>query len=128
LSFALNEPQFRPYAEQNVWSDQAMQHAFAVQTLGALHVVLVAVPQFTCRVRPQLSAALMVPQFALWAAQNVVSDSGMQQTLFVQTSGVPHAVFVAMPQSTVRVTPHLSAAVRLPQFLPSRPQNALSLS
>ena len=82
--------------------------------------------EVTVRAIPQLSCAVTWPQFAPTRVQNAESVSGWQaQTLFEpHVSGDTH-----VPQdATVRETPQLSVAVTLPQFFPTRVQNAAFVS
>jgi hypothetical protein len=124
LSSAVTWPQFLPIRKQKAVSVSETQ----MQTFSSPHVSgNVHVPhEPTVRLTPQLSLAVTLPQFLLNRAQNTVSASGAQaQTLVTpQTSGnvhVPH-------ESTVRLTPQLSVAVTLPQFLLNRAQNTGSVS
>jgi hypothetical protein len=87
----------------------------------------------TVRVVPQLSVPVTRSQFLPSRLQNAGSVSGTQteHTLGLppppQTWGEVHGV--PKPQSrTVRGLPQTSFAVTVPQFLPSRVQNAVSLS
>src|SRR5262245_50756322 len=56
---------------------------------------------------------------------NDVPHSGAVHTFVGPHTGVPPE---HMPQSTVRIWSQLSASITLPQFLPSRVQNAVSVS
>jgi hypothetical protein len=83
----------------------------------------------TVRVVPQLSAAVTLPQFLVSRVQNAGLVSATQFTgphtlPVLQTSGAVQAPH----ETTVRLVPQLSAAVTLPQFLPSRLQNAVFVS
>ena len=83
----------------------------------------------TVRAVPQLSVSVTAPQALFMRVQNAASVSATQFTgphtlPALQTSGavhVPHEV-------TVRLLPQPSLAVTAPQFLPTREQNALSVS
>lgn len=85
-------------------------------------------PQSAVRLVPQLSAAVTESQFLPRRAQKAVLVSGPQP----QTFGVPapphDSGAVQLPQSAVRETPQLSAAVRLPHVAPARAQNAAFVS
>jgi hypothetical protein len=103
----------------------------APQVLGGVHGV--PNPQSTTvRFTPQESSPVNVPHVAPSRAQNAASVSVVHpQTLGVpappQMVGGVHGV--PKPQSaTVRLTPQLSADVKLSQFLPSRAQNVASVS
>ena len=130
LSLAVTPPQFLPSREQNAVSVSAEQP----QTLALpppAHVCgEVHVPhELTVRDVPQLSLAVTPPQFLPSREQNAVSVSAEQpQTLALPPPAhvcgevhVPHEL-------TVRDVPQLSLAVTPPQFLPSREQNAVSVS
>jgi hypothetical protein len=83
----------------------------------------------TVRVAAQLSAAVTLPQFFPRREQNMAFVSAVQpHTLAVPPP--PHVTPVPLhvPQLTVLAVPQLLFPVTLPQFLPSREQNAPSLS
>jgi hypothetical protein len=103
---------------------QPVTHTLAVQICGEVQVPHEA----TVRLVPQLSFAVTPSQFFPRRVQNVASLSAVHpHTLAAppppQVWGVVH-----VPQSVVRDVPQLSAAVRLPQFLPCRVQNVALLS
>jgi hypothetical protein len=131
LSFAVTLPQFLPTRVQNAASVSAV-HGGIPQTLAVTAPQVcgeVQVPhEVTVRLVPQLSAAVTLPQFLPMRPQNAVSVSDVQpQTLLVTAPQVCGEVQV--PQGfTVREVPQLSLAVTLPQFLPSREQNAAFVS
>jgi hypothetical protein len=83
----------------------------------------------TVRDVPQLSVSVTAPQALFMRVQNAVSASATQFTgphtwPALQTSGAVH-----VPQEpTVRLALQLSVAVTVPQFLPTREQNAVSVS
>jgi hypothetical protein len=88
--------------------------------------------ELTVRLAPQLSVPVTPPQLLPTREQNAASVSGVHvetpQTLAVPPPAhvlgavqVPHEV-------TVRPLPQLSFAVTVPQFLPTRVQNAASVS
>jgi hypothetical protein len=83
----------------------------------------------TNRLLPQLSFAVTLPQFFPSREQKAALVSAMQPHTFAmpppaQDSGEAHVPH----EATVRDAPQLSLAVTLPQSLPSRTQNAVSLS
>jgi hypothetical protein len=125
LSVPANELQFLPCRLQNTASVSGAQP----QTFGPPppHVAgAVQLGQVTeARSAPQLSTTLVrVPQFLPSRVQSAVSPSGLQvHALAEQTLGAVH-----VPQLTVRPTLQLSFAVTLSQVLPSRAQNAASVS
>jgi hypothetical protein len=125
LSAAVRLPQFFPSRVQNVALLSAVQpHTLVVppppQLWGAVHVP----HEVTVRDVPQLSLAVTVPQFFPSRVQNAASASAVQP----HTLAVPPPAHVCgevhVPQSVVREAPQLSLAVTLPQFFPSRVQNA----
>jgi hypothetical protein len=132
LSFAVTVPQFLASRVQNAASVSAV-HGGTPQTLAVtapqVWPGVVQVPhEVTVRLVPQLSAAVTFPQFLPSRAQNAVSVSAVQpQTLVVTPPQVCGAVQVPH-DDTVRELLQLSLAVMLPQFLPSREQNAASVS
>jgi hypothetical protein len=83
----------------------------------------------TVRDVPQLSAPVQLPQALPSRAQKAGSVSAVQPHTFV-VPPPPHVTPVPeqVPQFVVRDTPQLSVAVKLPQFLPRRVQNVVSLS
>jgi hypothetical protein len=125
-------PQFLPTRVQNAPSSSGVhEHVFeALHVLGAAHVP----HEVTERALPQLSMPLKLPQVLLpWATQNAASVWGMHpQTLGVPP--LPHTVFAGQPRVklqsvTVLSLPQLSLnGPTLPQFLPRRAQNAVSIS
>jgi hypothetical protein len=127
LSFAVTLPHALPSRVQKA----ALSSGVHAQTFVAVHVAgAVHVPhEATVRGLPQLSVLVTAPQVLLRRVQNAVSVSATQFTgphtlPALQTSGAVHD-----PQeATVRLVPQLSAAVTLPQFLPSRLQNAVFVS
>jgi hypothetical protein len=134
LSAAVTVPQFLPSRVQNAGSVSAVQpHTFATDGVAPPHVCGEAhVPhEATVRLVPQLSLAVRLPQFLPCLEQNTGSVSAVQPHTFA-TDGVapPHVCGEAhVPhEATVRLVPQLSAAVRLPQFLPCLEQNVASLS
>jgi hypothetical protein len=84
----------------------------------------------TVREAPQLSGAVTLLQFFPNREQNAVLVSVVQpQTLTAPPP--PHVTPVPLHvphEATVLLSPQLSVAVTLPQFLPSRAQNAVSVS
>jgi hypothetical protein len=91
----------------------------------------VHVPQFTVLLAPQLSAAVTLPQFFPSRVQNAGLPSYVQPHTFGTDGVAPAHVCGAVqaPQEvTVRDPPQLSVPDTVPQFLPSRVQNAGSVS
>jgi hypothetical protein len=126
LSAAITCPQFLPRRVQNAaFVSAAQPHTLAVpppaHVCGIVHVPQLA----TVRIVPQLSAAITCPQFLPRRVQNAAFDSaGQPHTLTVPAP--PHVCgIVHVPQFAVRVAPQLSLADTMPQFLPTRMQNAV---
>ena len=92
-----------------------------VQVAGATQL-----PQLALREAPQLSAAVAFPHVRPRRVQKAVFVSGVQHapTLALQVCGAVQAPQLA----TERAAPQLSAAVAAPHVLPSRAQNAVSVS
>jgi hypothetical protein len=123
LSGAVTAAQFLPSRVQKSPSVSGLQQTELVpQTCGGVHVPHEA----TVRDAPQLSAAVTAAQFLPSRVQKSSSVSAMHpQTLLApHVSGSAHVPH----DDTVRLSPQLSASVTLPQSLPSREQNAVSVS
>jgi hypothetical protein len=130
LSAPVQLPHDLPSREQNVASASAAQpHTLAFPPPPHVTPVPLHVPQFAVRDAPQLSPPVTLPQFLPRRAQNAGSVSDVQPHTLV-TPPPPHVtpVPVHAPQFAVRDAPQLSLAVRFPQFLPRRLQNAASFS
>jgi hypothetical protein len=130
LSVPRTLPQSFPRRVQNAVSVSAVQPHTLAETAphvcGEVHVPHDA----TDRVTPQLSWAVTPPQFFPSRVQNVASASPVQPHTFAAPPP-PHVTPVPeqVPhEGTVRFVPQLSAAVTLPQLLPSREQNAVLFS
>jgi hypothetical protein len=130
LSVLVTLPQFFPSLVQNATLVSAVQpHSFAVPPPPHVPGALQVPQEATARTVPQLSVFVTAPQSLPSREQNVVLSSAVQL-------GGPHTLLapqvcgaVQVPQeATVRLLPQLSAVVTPPQFLPSRPQNAASVS
>jgi hypothetical protein len=123
-------PQVAPRLEQNVGSLSGVQpHTFAVpappQVCGVEHVPHEA----TVRPVPQLSVPITWPQFLPTREQNAVSLSAVQLLHTFAAPAPPQVPVVHVPhEATVRAVPQLSVPITWPQFLPTREQNAVSLS
>lgn len=121
-------PQFTLSRVQMAVSDSIVQpQTLAVppppQEFGAAQL-----PQSTVRAMPQRSVAVAGPHCFPTRAQNAVSVSAAHAQTFgvpppAQTAGAVHE-----PQSTLRLEPHLSTVVSVPQFLVSLVHSAASLS
>jgi hypothetical protein len=125
LSVPDTVPQFLPNLEQNVLSLSGMQQTFeAVHTCG-----VVQVPHVTVLLAPQLSAAVTLPQVLPSRVQNVVSPSYVQPHRFAVPPPAHVCGDVHVPHEvTVRAAPQLSFPDTVPQFFPTRVQNAASVS
>jgi hypothetical protein len=128
LSGATSLPQFLPSRAQYAASFSAVQpQTFEGPPPPHVTPVPLHVPhEATVRGLPQLSFAVTVPQFAPARAQNAASVSGVQPHT-PDTPPPPHETPVPphVPHAaTVREAPQLSLSVTLPQFFPSRAQNA----
>jgi hypothetical protein len=126
LSAAVTLPQFFARREQKAVFDSAAQpHTLAMppppHVCGDVHV-----PQLiTLRDVPQLSFAVTLPQFFPTRVQNAAFVSAPQPHTLAMPAP-PHVCGdMHVPQFiTVREAPQLSLAVTLPQFFPTREQNA----
>jgi hypothetical protein len=131
LSFDVTLPQFFPSRVQNAPVVSAVQpHTFAVPPPPHVTPVPEHVPQLAVREAPQLSFATTLPQFFPSRVQNAVSVSVVQPHTFAAPPP-PHVTPVpeqAPHEATVRDAPQLSVPSTLPQFFPSRMQNAVSVS
>jgi hypothetical protein len=107
----------------------AVPHAPGTPAAPHVSPTVVQEPQLVmARSWPQLSRSARLPQAYPARAQRAASVSGVQPQTFA-VPPPPHVCrSVHVPQVAVRVVPQLSAAVRAPQFFPSRPQKAVSLS
>jgi hypothetical protein len=127
LSGPVKLPHALPWREQNTAFDSAAHaQTLAVQVWGAVQL-----PHVTVRIVPQLSLAVRLPQFLFWREQNAGLVSGTQLGPHTFATPPPAQVCggVQLPQfATVRILPQLSFAVKLPQLLPVREQNAGSVS
>jgi hypothetical protein len=128
LSAAVTLPQFFPSRVQKVALSSAVHpHTFGVPLPPHVMPVALHMPhEATARDAPQLSSAVTLPQFFPSRVQKVALSSAVQpQTLLApQVCGAVHVPHDA----TVRLVPQLSGAVTLPQFVPSRVQNAVFVS
>jgi hypothetical protein len=131
LSTAVTLPQLLPRREQNAASGSPWQpQTFAIPPPAHVCGDVQPAPMLqsgTNRLLPQLSTAAKLPQFLPSLTQNIRSDSTHPHTFAAMApqiwgeTQVPH-------DGTVRALPQLSIADTLPQLLPSREQNAASVS
>jgi hypothetical protein len=121
LSVPLTVPQFLPRPAQKAASVSAVQP----QTFDAPQVWGDAqLPHDAVRGELQLSVPLTVPQFVPSRLQNAASLSGEQE---VHWPALLHWLEAAqVPQVTLRLTPQLSTAVRLPHARPACAQRVAS--
>jgi hypothetical protein len=82
----------------------------------------------TVRFAPQLSFAVTEPQFLPSRVQNARSVSDVQTHTLAVTKPQVHGAVQLPHELTVRLVPQLSTAVTPPQVVPSREQNAGSVS
>lgn len=116
LSAAVTASQFLPRRAQNEAPDSGAQpHTFGLppppHDSGAAHT-----PQSVVRERPQLSAAVTLPQLAPWRAQNATSVSPVQPQTWAappppQVWGTPHVPQAMVPPQPSLTSPQLAPAV-----------------